>query len=127
MIALLYIPIAILRAWIDAKRIKGGKRIYHGINGAITLACAALVFWLADWKVALSLLFITRVFFDVSLNLFRGLGIDYISPEVVRYISLKEAFRKGKVADYIEYRLFKNNGYAPKILYLLIIVILLTV
>jgi len=112
-IALLYIPFAIFRAWLDAKRIKDGKRIYHGVNGAITLACAGLVFWLADWKAALALLFITRVFFDTALNYFRGLPLDYVS------------LNPKSIVDRLEKKVFGLNGWTPKIIYLFIIVSLL--
>lgn len=125
MIALLYIPFAIFRAWIDAKRIKSGKHIYHGLNGGITIAIAALFWWLADWKAGFAILFIHKVFFDTALNYFRGLGIDYVSPEVKSYPDIRMAFQKGKVIDYIEYRIFGNSSVVPKILYCLFIIVLL--
>jgi len=127
MIAILYIPFCIFFAWLNAKWIAEGKTIRHGLNGLLHLSVAVLIGWLIKWQYGLCILFITRLFFDVALNLFRKLPVDYISPEVKSYTGLMMDFRKGKVIDYVEYKLFGNNGYLPKIIYAMIIVILLTV
>jgi hypothetical protein len=106
--------------------IRDGKRIYHAINGAIHLTAAILIGYFTNWQYGLAVLFIAKLFFDTSLNLMRGLSIDYISPEVKAYKNWKVAIQKGKFTDWLEYKLFKGNGIIPKILYALIIVILLT-
>lgn len=126
MIDLIYIPICILFAKINADWIKEGKKIKHFWNGLLHCVVAALVGYFVNWKDGLAVLFIANVFFNVSLNLFRKLPADYISPEVKSYTGLRMAFQKGKVIDYLEYKLFGNNGYSPKILYCFIIIILLT-
>lgn len=127
MIVLLYIPFCVFFAWLNAQWIAKGKKILHGINGSIHLFAAIIIGYSTKWQYGLAVLFITRLFFDVSLNLFRKLPVDYISPEVKAYKNFWKAVWKGKVVDYIEYKLFGNNGYLPKIIYALIIVILLTV
>ena len=127
MIAILYIPFCVFFAWLNAKWIAEGKRIYHGINGSIHLFAAIIIGYSTKWQYGLAVLFITRLFFDMSLNIFRKLPVDYISPEVKAYKNFWKAIWKGKVVDYVEYKLFGNNGYLPKIIYAMIIVILLTV
>ena len=127
MIALLYIPFCVFFAWLNARWIAKGKKILHGINGSIHLFAAIIIGYSTKWQYGLAVLFITRLFFDVSLNIFRKLPVDYISPEVKAYKNFWKAIWKGKVVDYVEYKIFGNNGYLPKIIYALIIVILLTV
>lgn len=114
MIALLYIPFCLFFAWLNAWRIKNGKRIYHGLNGTIHLIVAGLVGWFWEWNYGIAILFITRVFFDWSLNLFRGLPLGYVS------------INPKSIIDRIEKRIFGTDGITPKIVYLLMIVILLT-
>lgn len=98
-------------AYTNAQDIKGGARIRHGINGAIFLSIAAFGACIS-WKVGLAILCNTRVIFDISLNLFRGLGIDYVSPN------------PKSIVDRIEKKLF-GSSLIPKILYTLISIILL--
>lgn len=112
---LLYIAVCIALAAYNADLIKEGKRIYHALNGAIHLTAAILIGYFTNWQYGLAVLFIARLFFDVSLSLMRGLSIDYISPN------------PKSIVDKIEKKLFKNNGIIPKILYAFIIVILLTI
>jgi hypothetical protein len=109
--------------------INEGKKILHFWNGLCHVTFAVLIAWRThEWSYFFAVLCIARVFFDVSLNIWRGLPLDYISPEVKRYENLKEAFKKGKVVDFIEYKLFKGNGYIPKILYLgITVAIIITV
>jgi hypothetical protein len=125
MTALLYIPIAIAFAWLNARWIKNGKRVYHGLNAILHIAAAVAAAWFDRGQSGIAVLFIARVFFDVSLNLFRGLRIDYISTEVKSYTGLRMAINKGKVIDYIEYKAFGGNGYIPKIIYVGIIIALM--
>lgn len=114
MIALLYIPFCVFFAWLNAKWIADGKRIYHGINGAIHLIVAVLVGYFFGWRAGVAILFITRVFFDWGLNLFRGLPLGYVS------------LNPKSIVDRVEKALFKLNGILPKVIYLVIIVILMT-
>jgi len=124
---LLYIIPCLFLAWYNARLIKKGKHIYHALNGALHISVAAISFFvLKDWKAPIVILLIAKLFFDTALNLMRGLSIDYVSPEVIAYTSLKEAFKKGKVTDYIEWKLFRSSAI-PKIIYILLIVILIVI
>ncbi len=111
---LLYGLFCIWFAWLNAKWIKAEKRIYHGWNGLLHLAAAGLIFYFFGWKYGVATLFVTRLIFDTSLNLFRDLPIDYV-PVAPK-----------SIVDKVEKFIFKSNGLLPKILYLLIIVILFT-
>ena len=111
---LLYAIACIGLAAYNNDLIRDGKRIYHAINGAIHLTAAILIGYFTNWQYGLAVLFIARLVFDTSLNLFRGLGIGYVSP------------KPKSIVDRIEKWAFKNNGIVPKILYAFIIVILLS-
>lgn len=126
MITLLYILPCVFMALLNAYWIKNGKKIYHFWNGFIHLTVAGIFGWQYHWWHFFTILLIARISFDVSLNLFRGKSIDYISPEVKKYTSLWVAIRNGKILDYVEYKIFGNNGYTPKIIYIFLIVILLS-
>jgi hypothetical protein len=106
---IIYALFSILLAWINSILIAKGKRIWHGLNGAIHLS-AAIYFGLAvHLSMGLSILLIARLFFDVSLNLFRHLPIDYVPKE------------PKSIVDKIEIFLFEDNGWLPKIIYLLLL------
>jgi hypothetical protein len=92
--------------------VKLDERIWHGLNGAIHLS-TALYFGLAVCPQAgFSILLIARLFFDVSLNLFRKLPIDYV-PEHPK-----------SIVDKIEIFVFEDNGWLPKIIYSLLLIAL---
>ena len=124
---LLYIIPCVLLAKRDANKIKNGKKIKHFWNGIIHFAISIIAaFLLKDWKAVPAIWLLAKLSFDVSLNHFRGLSLDYISPEVIAYKSLGEAYKKGKITDYIEWRLFRSSAL-PKIIYAFIIVILIVI
>lgn len=101
-------------AFLNADLIKKEKRIYHGINGAIHLTIAGLFWYYSDLCHALAALCIARVLFDWSLNLFRGLPLDYLPS------------KPKSIADRIEKELFGGNGLIGKLLCILFAVILLS-
>lgn len=109
---ILYCLFCIGLAYIDYKKISQGKRINHFWNGLIHLTAAALCFFFFGWNISVALLLFARVFFDVSLNNFRGLALDYVSPN------------PKSIVDIWEKKIFGNDGLFPKILYLAIGVIL---
>jgi len=120
-----YAVFCIAFAWLNSFLIeKKNLHIYHGINGGIHIIAAIAGYYYWGWQIGISILFVARLFFDVTLNLFRNKAIDYISPEVMRYKKIKEAIKKGKTIDFIEYRIFRKDGISPKILYLFIIIVL---
>ena len=113
MIALLYIPVSIAFAWLNARWIKQGKHIYHFWNGLLHILVAIGVGIVTKWEFSLAVLFIARVFFDWALNLMRGLPLGYVSP------------KPKSIVDRLEKWIFKLDGVTPKIIYLLIIVVLM--
>ena len=121
-----YLLFVVILAWDNAKRIGQDKHIKHWLNGLAHLSMACILYFV-DWRLSVALLFLVKLVFDSALNTFRKNGIDYISPEVKKISSLWSALIKGKFADYIEYKIFGNNGYTPKIVYLIIAVCLLIV
>jgi len=112
-----------LNCWLIAKKVK----IRHFWNGLLHGCVAVLIGYKTEWHYGLAVVFIARVVFDVSLNLFRGLPVDYISPEVKSYNGLRMAIAKGKVIDYVEYKAFGGNGYIPKIIYIGVIIALMSI
>ena len=112
MITLLYIIPCIFLAWLNAKWIYEGKKIKHFWNGLIHVTVAG-VFILYHWWHFFTILLIARLYFDIALNFFRGLPLDYVSPA------------PKSIVDKLEKKIFKNDGITPKILYLALIVILI--
>lgn len=112
---LLYIPFCIAFAYLNAWLIVRGNRIYHGLNGLLHLSVAIVIGYFTHWGYGLATLFITRLVFDTSLNLFRGLPIDYVSQ------------KPKSIVDIIEKKIFGNDGFTPKVIYLIAIVALFIV
>jgi hypothetical protein len=132
MIALLYIPILIYFAHVNAQWIKQGKHVKHFWNWLMH-CIVALIVWavtkeyypnIHPVRSGIAVFPLSKVVFDTSLNLFRGLSFDYISPEVKQYTGLRMAIQKGKVMDYVEWKIFKN-GILSKIVYLAITIFLI--
>jgi len=111
---LLYALVCVQLAWLNSDLIKRGRRIYHALNGLLHLVAAAVGWYYFSWQIGVAILPMARVVFDVSLNLFRGLGIDYVSPS------------PKSVIDKLEKKVFKNNGIVPKLIYLIIVIALVT-
>lgn len=109
-----YLIFVVILSWDNAKRIEQDKHIKHWLNGLAHLSMAGILYFI-DWRLSVALLFLVRLTFDISLNLFRGLPINYVSPKPASWI------------DRIEIKIFGNNGYTPKIVYLIIAVCLLLV
>lgn len=110
LISLFYIPFCILFAWLNAKWIAKDKKILHGINGGIHLVAAFLFAYYTEWYNFLTTLLIARLFFDVSLNLFRGLRINYVP------------LNPKSIVDKLEQKVFGKDGYLPKAIYLVLII-----
>ena len=123
MIAILYIPIAILLGWYNAHLVNTwvdwskGRKIKHFWNGIVHCTFAAIVWIFADFKTALAIFPIARIFFNESYNFF------HIPRQSIGYTSLEPK----SILDKIEQKLFNKDGITPLIIYAMIIVILLTV
>lgn len=109
----IYALFCVVLAKINAEMIEDGMKIDHKLNGAlhITWAICAVFF---EWYHPLTVLFTGRVLFDVSLNLFRGLKVGYVSPG------------PESVIDRAEKKVFGNSGLLPKVIYAAIIALLVT-
>lgn len=70
------------------------------------LTVAGVVGIIFSWWGAMAILCNSRLSFDMALNLFRGLPVDYTSPS------------PKSIVDQVEQFLFKKNGILPKIIYL---------
>jgi len=78
---LLYCLFSAVLAYFNFRLIEQGKRIYHALNGILHLTAAGLITYYFNWVLGLSLLLLVRVIFDTTLNIFRSLGVGYISSD----------------------------------------------
>jgi hypothetical protein len=103
-----------LNALYDSIRIKSHKRIYHSLNGAAYLVLIGILVWWVKPSLLDGVLFVIHALcnrqsiFDTSLNLLRGLPIDYTS------------INPTSVIDKLEIRVFGRNGLYPFATYALI-------
>jgi len=111
MIQLLYILFCILFANLNAYLIEKGKRIYHALNGLIHLAIYLFVGFKVSWLMAVIMVLEGRVAFDLMLNIFRKLPLDYV-PKNPKAIT-----------DIIEKWIFKDDGFLPKAIYILVAIV----
>jgi hypothetical protein len=109
-----YAVFCILLAFVNYRVIKKGLRVYHALNGLCHAIAFFLLWHFVDIQTALAGLFMARVVFDVCLNKFRGLPIDYV-PQ-----------KPKSIIDQLEKKIFKE-GISPKIIYVFIMVCLLTI
>lgn len=107
-----YLLLVVVLAYDNAKRIDNDKNIKHWLNGLAHLSMAGILYFV-DWRLSVALLLLVRVVFDSALNLFRGLSFGYVSP------------KPASLVDKIEKKIFKNNGYMPKLIYIIIALCLL--
>jgi hypothetical protein len=86
-LSLVFVVINIALAFIDARRIKQNKHIYHGVNGAI-YGGLILISYLFTHSIlsSFAMLLLRIPVFNSSLNLFRGLSIDYTSKSTTSII-----------------------------------------
>lgn len=77
---IVWIIIALLMAYRDARLIKNHIYPSHPANGAIHIACAVYLLLNYNWKIALASLLIVHIVFDIALNLMRGLAWNYTNP-----------------------------------------------
>ena len=104
-LVILYQIAVIYLAYKNAEMIYNDEPINHTNNALLHLLAAAIV--LPSGLVnSISLLLLTRIVFDFALNFFRGYSLGYVSP------------RPASKIDKIEKKLFGNNGYLPKAIYL---------
>lgn len=108
---ILYAIICIGLAYWNYKIIEADKKIFHGLNGAIHFFLWMLSTYLSTWQILIAMPFIGRLVFDWALNSFRGLHPSYVPVD------------PKSIIDKIEKKVFGNDGYAVKEMYLFIIVL----
>ncbi len=95
-----FFVINIILAYIDSRRIKQEKRIYHGVNGAIYLALTVIGYIFVPSLSVIPAMLVLRIpVFNSSLNLFRGLPIDYTSKTTT------------SIVDRVTYGVIERAGY----------------
>jgi len=110
---LILVAVNIAMAAYHAKLIKAEKKINHPLWGALYLIFATLLSWaIHDWTLFILSLFIRKVFFDLSLNLFRELPLFYVSTETTSII------------DKLHYKLFGKKSEIYMGIYMLVIIVL---
>lgn len=79
--------INVAMAWWHSKLIAAQKKIKHGLWGLFYIACAVALARLHNsWLLLVDALFIRKVVFDLSLNLFRGKPLFYVSATTTSII-----------------------------------------
>lgn len=112
-VQILYVLFCIGLAYINWLIIRSNERVYHGVNGAVHV-----LFWLAaylatkEWLLLIILPILGRFVFDAALNTFRHYPLGYVSKT------------PKSIVDKLEQGLFGNDGYWPKVSYLISVIIL---
>ncbi len=98
---IIFFLINVTLAQYDANRIKKGKRIYHGINGAVYIVLLCLTYWIFNnWYLVAALCFERLLVFNPAVNLYRGLPFDYLplNPKSIIDKAIKFVFKSGMIA-----------------------------
>jgi hypothetical protein len=96
-----------------AKLIKAGKPIKHGYWGGSYLLFVATCYFIGySWQLVICQILARKVFFDVALNLFRGLPMFYVSTTTT------------SVIDKLHNRLFGKRSEIYILIYLMALVML---
>lgn len=111
---ILLIAANISMAWWHSVLIEQKQKTpQHGWWGLAYLSLAVLLSWLcSSWVLFVASLFIRKVFFDLSLNLFRSKPLFYTSATTTSII------------DKVHYKLFGNRSEVYMSVYFLFIIFL---
>lgn len=113
MMTLILIAVNILMAWWHSRLLKQSRPIKHGWWGLSYIVLAAFLAYLSgSILVGVNSLFIRKVFFDTSLNLFNGRAIFFVSRETTSII------------DKWHYKLFGMHSEIYMTIYLMVVVVL---
>lgn len=93
-------------------KINRPDKIKHWQNGLIHILFAGAMWWLYGWPHFFAVLCESRIVFDIAMNLFRGLNPFYVSPS------------PKSIIDKIEKKIFHNNGFYPKLVYLITFILI---
>ena len=120
---ILLILVNLSMAWHHANLIKEGKRIHHGLwGGAYLLLAGVLSYYNQSIWLFMVSLFLRKLVFDLSLNVFRKLPLFYVTPEMATVKGLRDAIKKGKLIDWIHYKAFGVRSEVYMAFYLLKII-----
>lgn len=98
---ILIISINVTMAYHHSNLIEDGKKIYHGWWGFLYFIFLLLTAWIGKSYILFLLGFpIRKVFFDLSLNLFRGLPLFYVSTKTTSLIDRLHNYIFGKKSEY---------------------------
>lgn len=109
----IYALFCVFLAYTNAVAITADQQVNHVMNGFVHIAFGLYCTLAVHWAMGLAALLTARLVFDVTLNLFRGLAIWYISPTPTSTV------------DKAEIWLFGDNGWLPKLVYFALIVLYL--
>ena len=97
---ILLIAFNLVMAWHHSQLIADGKKIYHGLWGSYYIAFAVLVAFVGkSWVLMILSLPLRKVVFDLSLNLFRGLPLFYVSTKTTSLIDKAHNYIFGKNSE----------------------------
>lgn len=99
-------------AFFDYEKIINDRPVNHFMNGTLHLIASFICGWLFWWPAVIIILCNSRVAFDVTLSLLRFGRVNYVSPRPESWV------------DVLEKKIFGNDGYAPKIIYLALSIVL---
>lgn len=87
-------------AYFHSTLIKAEKKINHSLwGGAYLVVAGVLSLIIHSWVLFVLSLFIRKVVFDLSLNLFRGLPLFYVSSETGSWIDKFHNWAFGKNSE----------------------------
>jgi hypothetical protein len=113
MICTAFAVFCVFFAYVNYRVIEiANEHIRHGVNGLFCALTSLYCFLHVDTQTGFQILLTGRLFFDVTLNLFRGKKIYYVTPEPKSLVDKAEQF------------IFKKNGWLPKLIYFIALIVL---
>ena len=100
-------------AWFNffILRYKGDiKKAVHILNGCLHITAACLIGYYTKWNYGVSCLLFTRVVFDTALNIWRDLGVGYLSPAPDSWVDQKEKW----IILWVAARVHKKRTLIPE-------------
>ena len=108
MVILIFLLLSILynlvNSWNDSERIKTNQRIYHGINGVFYFLFVLIAYFFSrSFGLVIGLALFRIPVFNLSLNRFRGLPLNYLSSKTTSKIDKLTYSIQQKVGVYTYY------------------------
>lgn len=129
---IVYVFFCVFWAYANAKAIQADTWILHGINGLLHLSFCTYFGLAIHPVVSFVLLFAGRLFFDVALNLFRGLPVAHVPKAPKSKVDQVEIAVFDALFRYLLKRKLRPSypfvvGLLPKIIYALCLMVFLTI